>query len=205
MKLNEKQIDALWGVDGPYSQVHLIVETRILDDRVSRIFVLVEASINPFTFELVQRHRERFADVVIGLSDHQNGIAMALAAYMLGAQVIEKHFTLNRAWKGTDHAFSLEPIGMRKLVRDLRRARLAIGDGIKRPLPCEIKPLFKMAKKLVAARDLPAGRVLTREDIVIKSPGDGLPPYELESLIGKATLRALKEDENISFDDLRDR
>ena len=57
------------------------------------------------------------------LSDHDNGIAMAVAAYVLGARVIEKHFTLNRAMKGTDHAFSLEPMGLRKLVRDLRRAR----------------------------------------------------------------------------------
>ena len=68
----------------------------------------------------------------IGFSAHDNGIAMALVAYMLGARIIEKHFTLNRAWKGTDHAFSLEPAGMRKLVRDLQRARMALGDGVKR-------------------------------------------------------------------------
>ncbi len=151
---------------------------------------------------VVATYRQRFQDVVIGLSDHQNGIAMALAAYVLGARVIEKHFTLNRAWKGTDHAFSLEPIGLRKLVRDLRRARMAMGDGIKRPLPCEEKALFKMGKKLVAARDLPAGHVLTRQDISIKSPNDGLPPYELENVIGKVVRRSLREEENILFDDL---
>jgi N-acetylneuraminate synthase/sialic acid synthase len=110
---------------------------------------------------------------------------------------------LNRAWKGTDHAFSLEPAGMRKLVRDLRRARLALGDGIKKVLPCETKPLFKMGKKLVVARNVPAGHVLTREDVAIKSPNDGLPPYELENVIGKVTLRALQQEENISFDNLR--
>ena len=71
---------------------------------------------------------------MIGLSDHQNGIAMALVAYMLGARVIEKHFTLNHAAKGTDHAFSLMPEGMRKLVRDLQRVPGALGDGVKRPL-----------------------------------------------------------------------
>lgn len=147
-------------------------------------------------------YRERFPDVVIGLSDHQNGIAMALMASVLGAQVIEKHFTLNRAWKGTDHAFSLEPIGLQKLVRDLHRVRAALGDGKKQPLPSEGKPLFKMGKKLVAARDLPAGHVLTSDDIAIKSPNDGVPPYELENLIGKTLLRHLNEDENISFEDL---
>ena len=151
---------------------------------------------------VITTYRKRFPEVVIGLSDHQNGIAMALAAYVLGARVIEKHFTLNRAWKGTDHAFSLEPTGMRKMVRDLRRVRVALGDGIKRPYPGEAGPLYKMAKKLVAARDLPAGHVLTREDVALKSPSDGLPSYELENVIDKVTLRALQEDENILFADL---
>ena len=151
---------------------------------------------------VITTYRERFPDVVVGLSDHQNGIAMALIAYSVGARVIEKHFTLNRAWKGTDHAFSVEPIGMRKMVRDLRRARVALGDGVKKPLPVETIPLFKMGKKLVAARRLSAGHVLTRDDVAIKSPNDGLPPYELERVIGRVTVRPLQEDENITFDDL---
>src|SRR6266571_1943532 len=114
--------------------------------------------------------RERFPELVIGLSDHQNGIAMAIVAYMLGARVIEKHFTLDHALKGTDHAFSLMPDGLRRLVRDLRRVRPALGDGVKRPLPVEQKPLEKMGKKLVLARDLPEGHVLGVEDVAIKSP-----------------------------------
>lgn len=154
---------------------------------------------------VISAYRERFPDAVIGLSDHQNGIAMAVVAYALGARVVEKHFTLNRAWKGTDHAFSLEPLGMRKLVRDLRRTEVALGDGLKRVYPSEEKPLFKMAKKLVAARNLPAGHVLTAADIAIRSPNDGLPPYELARVIGKVTARTLQEDENISFADLREK
>ena len=144
--------------------------------------------------------RERFPDIVVGLSDHQSGIAMAPVAYTLGARVIEKHFTLNRAWRGTDHAFSLEPEGLRKMVRDLRRVKLALGDGIKKPLPGEAKPLYKMAKKLIFAKDLPAGHVLTAADIAIKSPNDGLPPYEYDKVIGKKTTRPVREEENISFD-----
>ena len=62
---------------------------------------------------------------------------MAVAAYVLGGRIIEKHFTLNRALKGTDHAFSLEPDGLRKLVRDLRRTRIALGDGVKRRIASE--------------------------------------------------------------------
>ena len=153
---------------------------------------------------LIPIFRERFPDIVIGLSDHQNGIIMSPVAYVMGARVIEKHFTLNHAWKGTDHAFSLEPIGLRKMIRDLQRVHVAMGDGIKKTLPSEEKPLYKMAKKLVAARDLPAGHKLTPADIAIKSPNDGLPPYELDRVIGRTTLRAFKEDENLSFEGLTD-
>jgi len=148
---------------------------------------------------VITTYRDRFPEIVIGLSDHQNGIAMALAAYVLGARVIEKHFTLNRALKGTDHAFSLEPTGMRKLVRDLHRARLALGDGVKELCDCEKKPVFKMGKKLVAACNLPAGHILTRDDIAIKSPNDGLPPYKLENVLGQRLIRPLREDEDIDF------
>lgn len=152
---------------------------------------------------VISTYLEMFPDLVIGLSDHQSGIALALAGYVLGARVIEKHFTLNRAMKGTDHAFSLEPLGLRKLVRDLRRARVAIGDGIKRPIAKEAKPLFRMGKKLVAARDLASGQVLTGADVAIKSPGDGLPPYELDRVLGKTLIRNLHEDENIAFEALK--
>lgn len=151
---------------------------------------------------VVTTFREEFPEAVIGLSSHDSGIAMALVAYTLGARVVEKHFTLNRAMKGTDHAFSLERSGLRRLVRDLQRARIARGDGVKRTYDTEKAPLHKMAKKLVAARELPAGHVLTHEDIAIKSPSDGLPPYELENVVGKVVRRALHEDENISFADL---
>ena len=127
---------------------------------------------------------------------------MALASYILGARIIEQHFTINHTWKGTDHVFSLEPIGMRKLVRDLRRAREALGDGVKRVLPVEVGPSSKMGKKLVTACALPAGHILTPTDIAIKSPGDGLPPYEFDNLIGKTLKRPLLEDADIMFEDL---
>ena len=149
---------------------------------------------------VITTYRGLFPNNVIGLSDHQSGIAMAVVAYTLGARIVEKHFTLNRAWKGTDHAFSLEPIGLRKLMRDLQRARHAFGDGIKRPLEIEEEAVKKMGKKLVAARDLPAGSKLSIDDIAIKSPGDGLPPYELENVISKVLIQPLKEDDDITFD-----
>jgi len=156
------------------------------------------AAVEELELGVITTYRERYPELVVGLSDHQDGIAMAPVAYMLGARVIEKHFTSSHTAKGTDHAFSLMPEGMRKLVRDLRRVPLAVGDGVKRPLASEAKPLQKMGKQLVASRDLPLGHVLDRGDLVAKSPAEGgLPPYALDELLGQTLVRPLSEDEPI--------
>ena len=149
---------------------------------------------------VISTYREKFPEVVIGYSGHDNGIAMPVAAYMLGARIIEKHFTLNRAMKGTDHRFSLEPVGMKKMIRDLQRVRMALGDGRKKVYASEASPVLKMGKKLVAARDLPAGHVLTAADIAIKSPGDGLPPYHLDQIIGQALSRDVRADQSLTLE-----
>jgi len=139
--------------------------------------------------------RSEFPHNVVGLSDHDNGIAMSVAAYVLGARIIEKHFTLNRANRGTDHAFSLEPVGLRKMVRDLHRTRVALGDGVKRIYPAEIKPLAKMTKAVYAARTLAAGTILAESDLALKSPGDkGVSADKFDSLIGMKLIAPLEED-----------
>jgi N-acetylneuraminate synthase/sialic acid synthase len=158
------------------------------------------ADFDQLNLSVITTFRERFPSLTIGLSSHDNGIAMAVAAYMLGARVVEKHFTLNHTWKGTDHAFSLEPIGFRKMVRDLERVKVAIGDGVKQTYETEKNPIIKMGKKLVAARALPAGYTIRREDIALKSPGNGLPPYELDKVIGRVTRQELKEDDDITYE-----
>jgi N-acetylneuraminate synthase/sialic acid synthase len=161
------------------------------------------AAVEELNLAVITTLRDRYPDYVVGLSDHQDGIAMSTVAYMLGARVIEKHFTLSHTAKGTDHAFSLMPEGMRKLVRDLGRIPAAIGDGAKTPLPSEAKPLEKMGKKLVAARTLPVGHVLEPGDLVARSPADeGLPPYLLDELLGLPLTRALAEDEAIHAADV---
>jgi sialic acid synthase len=153
---------------------------------------------------VISSYRDVFPDAVIGFSSHDNGIAMPVAAFVLGARVVEKHFTLNRAMRGTDHAFSLEPQGLRKMVRDLRRTRLALGDGTKKMYQSEAAPILKMGKKLVAARDLAAGHVLTREDIAMRSPGDGVPPYELDRFIGRTLRHPIGEETALTFEVLEE-
>ena len=159
------------------------------------------AAVEELNLAVITTLRERYPDLVVGLSDHQDGIAMATVAYMLGARVIEKHFTLSHSSKGTDHAFSLIPEGMRKLVRDLRRIPVAMGDAEKRPLPSEEKPLQKMGKKLVATRAFAPGHVLAPGDLAARSPADeGLPPYALDTLVGLSLVRPLAEEEAILWE-----
>jgi sialic acid synthase len=146
--------------------------------------------------------RERYPNNVIGYSGHENGIAMPLVAYTLGARVVEKHFTLNRAMKGTDHSFSLEPQGMKKLIRDLTRASLAIGDGVKMKYESEITPITKMSKMIVASRDLEINEVISRGDIEFRSPGIGLPPSRFREVVGRVLKQRVEKYSQISFDDL---
>ena len=152
---------------------------------------------------VISTMRARFPNLVMGLSDHYNGIAMAVVAYMLGARIIEKHFTMNHTWRGTDHAMSLEPTGMQKMIRDLQRTRLALGDGEKRPLDAEKPALVKMGKSVVAARDLPSGWVLREIDVAFKSPGGiGVPPYKVGELLGKRLKAPLHADDPILAEQL---
>lgn len=102
--------------------------------------------------------REAYPNLVIGWSGHDNGIALAVAAYTLGARLIEKHYTLDRTAKGTDNVFSLEPAGLSKMCRDLKRAHMAMGDGVKRVYPGELGPLAKMRR-----RETPNGMRITGE------------------------------------------
>jgi len=152
---------------------------------------------------VISEFRNRYDNPVIGFSSHDNGIAMASAAYALGARMIEKHFTTNRTLKGTDHAFSLEPQGLRKMVRDLDRLHVAMGDGQKRQFDSEKDPLRKMGKKLVITRSMKAGEVLTESDIAFKSPGDGLAPYMINNFVGKQLTKDVAQEHSLALGDVQ--
>jgi sialic acid synthase len=190
---------------GTLEDVERAVETILpLNDQlcILQCTAAYPCEVDELNLRVVETYRERFPELVVGLSDHQSGIAMAVVGYMLGARVIEKHFTLNHAWKGSDHAFSLMPEGLRRLVRDLHRVPAALGDGVKRQLGSEERPLEKMGKNLVAARDLPVGHVVGPGDVVAKSPADGgLPPYELDALLGRALARPLAAEQAVAVTD----
>jgi N-acetylneuraminate synthase len=138
----------------------------------------------------------------VGYSDHTPGIDIAIAAVALGAEVIEKHFTLDRSLPGPDHAASLEPGELQQMVAAIRHVEAALGTGIKAPAPCELPNISVARKSVVAARALPAGHQLTTEDLDIKRPGNGLAPKLLPALIGRTLHADLDKDEVISWDHL---
>ncbi|MCR4324864.1 MAG: N-acetylneuraminate synthase family protein [Candidatus Curtissbacteria bacterium] len=150
--------------------------------------------------KVIETYRREFPDIVIGFSNHFNGISVDPVAYTMGARIIEKHFTLDRSMRGTDHAFSLEPVGMKKLVRDLKRVREALGDGIKKAYEEEEGGKQKMGKSVVAARKLLAGQKIKQDDLAFKSPGTGIPPYLAEEFYGKVLKVNLRPDQELTLE-----
>ena len=158
----------------------------------------------PITINLnvINTYRKKFPNTVIGYSGHDSGISIPIASYALGARFIEKHFTLDRSQKGTDHQFSLTPPLLKELVQELENVRLALGDGEKKLISEEKLARFKMAKKIVAKRDLSKGLIININDLSFKSPGDGIAPSELNKVIGKKLTKDYKFDETLHLEDI---
>ena len=133
----------------------------------------------------------RTFDVPVGYSDHSQGTAVALAAVALGADMIEKHFTVDRGLPGPDHAASLEPGEFRPMVDGIRDVRAALGDGVKRPIPEEAETAAVARKSVVATSDIPAGTVIRREMLTIKRPGTGIEPSRLPWVVGRQARAAI--------------
>ncbi|KAF5431161.1 N-acetylneuraminate synthase [Candidatus Methanophagaceae archaeon] len=134
----------------------------------------------------------------VGYSGHERGIAVSEAAVALGACVVERHFTLDRTMKGPDHAASLEPPGLFKLVRDIKSIEKSIGTSEKRIQEREKSIRTKLAKSVVAAVDIPKGTVISRAMLTVKGPNTGLPPKYIYILPGKKAVNDIKVDSVIT-------
>ena len=136
---------------------------------------------------------------VVGLSDHTPGTAAAVAAVALGARVIEKHFTLDRADGGPDSAFSLEPYELKQLVDDCGAAFDALGVAAYSRSETEAHNR-QFRRSLYVVRDVAAGAVLTRDDVRSIRPGYGLDPARLPEVLGRKAARALKRGEPFAIE-----
>lgn len=137
-------------------------------------------------------------NVLTGLSDHTIGLMTPSASVALGAVAIEKHLTLARYMKGTDHACSLEPDGLRRLVRDTRNLERALGNGEMRVPDGVEHARLKLARSLVSRVPIPVGTVVTEEMLCLKSPGGGLAWKERDRILKRAARRSLLADVTLS-------
>ena len=141
--------------------------------------------------------------VPIGWSDHTMGHTADVVAVALGACAVEKHYTLSRDQEGPDHPFALEPPELAAMVQAIRETEASLGSSVKRVTDAEAE-MFRLGRRsLVAARDIPAGSVLTENDIAVKRPGYGIPVDEFDVVIGHTATRDLSADEVITWDHFR--
>lgn len=136
-------------------------------------------------------------NVKIGYSDHTLGIEVDIAAVAMGAQVIEKHFTLDKTMKGPDHKASLEPSELREMIKAIRNVEIVMGSCIKEPTPSEIPNMQTARKSIVAMRAIKKGEFLTQDNICIKRPGRGISPMKWDDIIGTSASKNYEKDQLI--------
>lgn len=145
-----------------------------------------------------QEYQKLFPDIPIGYSGHETGIAISVAAVALGAKVLERHITLDKTWKGSDHLASLEPGELAELVRSVRLVERALGSPTKQLLPCEMACNEKLGKSVVAKVKIPAGTILTLDMLTVKvGEPKGYPPEDIFNLVGKKVLVTIEEDDTV--------
>jgi sialic acid synthase SpsE len=140
--------------------------------------------------------------VPVGLSDHTTGISVASAAVALGAELVEKHFTLSREMKGPDHAFALEPGELGAMVSAIREVEAALGNGrLEGPSAVEAVEMYRLARRsVVAAVDIPASTTITREMLTTKRPGYGVKPKDIDLLVGRIARVDIEADDVITWE-----
>jgi N,N'-diacetyllegionaminate synthase len=135
--------------------------------------------------------------VAVGYSDHTKGIEVPIAAVAMGASVIEKHFTLDKALPGPDHKASLEPDELIAMVSAIRHVERALGDGIKQPTASELKNKPIARKSIVAACSIRQGAVFSEHNLSVKRPGTGISPMRWDEVLGQVAQRDYQADELI--------
>jgi N-acetylneuraminate synthase len=155
---------------------------------------------------VLQAYALRFPGMILGLSDHTPGHTTVLGAIALGARIIEKHFTDDNARSGPDHAFSMNPASWREMIERARELESAQGDGIKRVEENERETVVLQRRCLRLARDLPAGAILTVQDIesLRPAPIGALAPYQLDRAIGRRLLAKKQRGDELYLNELTD-
>lgn len=183
---------------------------RFLEEKgLKQIAILQCTSLYPTSSEDVNLNvittlKKVFPHYPVGFSDHTKGIHCAIASVALGAQLIEKHFTLDNKMHGSDHHFSMTPREMKRLVYGVREVESALGTPEKRPVPKEISLRNKLHRSIVALKDIKAGDRFTKDIVGVKrSTVAGLPPKFLKLVFGRIAKKDFAQDDPITFDDIQ--
>ena len=156
------------------------------------------APYNEVNLKVINAMQDKFG-VKVGYSDHTQGIEVAVAAVAMGAEIIEKHFTLSREMEGPDHKASLEPQELKSMVQAIRNVEMAIGSSEKRPSTSEIQNMKVARKSIVAKRNIKIGEMFSEKNLTTKRPGTGLSPMLWNSVIGQVAVRNFEKDECIEL------
>ncbi|MGL4772246.1 MAG: N-acetylneuraminate synthase [Clostridium sp.] len=140
--------------------------------------------------------KEKF-NVEVGYSDHTMGIEVPIAAVGMGAKIIEKHFTLDKAMEGPDHKASLSPNELKEMVEKIRNIELALGSGEKKPSFSERENINVGRKSIVAKKQIKKGEKFSIDNLTVKRPGGGISPLKWFEVLGRVSDRDYKEDEQI--------
>lgn len=152
---------------------------------------------------IIETLKKTFPDVKVGFSDHvaPDETMMTLAtAYLLGAEVIEKHFTLDKTLPGNDHYHAGDPNDFKKAINNFRWIDTVLGNKEKTVLDCELIPRREARRSLVLTKDMKAGDTIKKEDLMPKRPGTGISPKFTEVVIGRKIKEDLKEDTILTWD-----
>lgn len=152
---------------------------------------------------IIKTLKKDFPNVRVGFSDHvapDNTMMTLATAYLLGADVIEKHFTLDKTLPGNDHYHAGDPKDFKKAIDNFKWIDTVLGSGEKTVLDCELIPRREARRSLVLTRDMRAGEVIKADDVIPKRPGTGISPKYTEIIIGRKLLRDLKEDTVLTWD-----
>jgi N-acetylneuraminate synthase len=147
--------------------------------------------------------KEAYPELIVGFSDHvapDSGMLTLAAAYMLGAKVIEKHFTLDKTLPGNDHYHAGDPDDFRKAIEAFRWIDTVLGSPEKTVLPCEEIPRREARRSLVLTRNVKQGELIAAADLMAKRPGTGIPPRFADIVAGRKAQRDLEEDTVLTWD-----
>lgn len=171
---------------------------KILHEKVSLLHCTTEypAPYDEVNLRCIQTLKTAF-NLPVGYSDHTPGIAVSVAAVGCGAQIIEKHFTLDKNLPGPDHKASLEPEELKQLVKEIRNVEKALGDGVKRPSKSEETNLPIVRRSLVALKKIKKGDIFTEENLTVKRPATGISSLNYYDLLGKPAKHDYEEDDMI--------